>query len=101
MSKFNIDNGGSDLVNELKFTNNWNSLKVLIFRGKTQEFNYPFKTTKDFLGVLCNNQNINFNSPQIVFDMHQEVKQREKNSEHLQNLQNNGLISEFFKQAAE
>ncbi len=60
MSKFFIDNGGSDLVNELTFglekeiDKSWQSLKVIVFKGKSREFNYPFKTTKDFLGVLCN-----------------------------------------------
>jgi len=98
MRNFDIDNGGSDLVNEHRFKSKWNTLKVMIFKGKQDEFNYPFKTTKDFLGVLCSSQDIN--SPQIVFDMHQESKQREKNSEHLLNLNKNGLINEDFLQAS-
>jgi hypothetical protein len=53
MKVFEFDNSGSSLVNELKFNSKWQSLKVMIFRGKTKEFNYPFTTTRDFLGVIC------------------------------------------------
>lgn len=70
MSKFNINNGGSDLVNDLVYQNDWNRLKVMVFRGKTKQFNYPFKNTKDFLGVLCNEQTVNFQAPHMTFDMH-------------------------------
>jgi hypothetical protein len=68
MRLFEFDNSGSCLVNELRFHDKWQTLKVLIFKGKQDQFNYPFKTTKDFLGVLCGQQNVK--APSLVFEMH-------------------------------
>ena len=68
MRHFDIDSSGSFLVNEMQFTAKWQQLKVLVFKGKRDEFNYPFKTTKDFLGIICNNSYAN--SPQLVFEMY-------------------------------
>ena len=99
MRHFDIDNSGSFLVNDMVFTAKWQQVKVLVFKGKRDEFNYPFKTTKDFLGIICNSSYTN--SPQLVFDMYQESKQREKNSEHLRNLFENGLITEKRLEASE
>jgi len=55
MRHFDIDNSGSFLVNEMRFSSKWQAVKVIVFKGKRDEFNYPFKTTKDFLGVVCSN----------------------------------------------
>lgn len=99
MRHFDIDNSGSFLVNEMRFTSKWQTVKVIVFKGKRDEFNYPFKTTKDFLGVVCSSQYAN--SPQLVFEMYQESKQREKNSEHLSNLLKHRIVTDQFLMASD
>lgn len=66
---FDFDNGGSSLVNSIKFSaESIDKLQVMIFHGKTDYDNYPFRNTKDYLGILTNN--VNICTPPLEFAMH-------------------------------
>jgi hypothetical protein len=96
---FDFDNGGSDLVNNIKFSaESIDKLQVMIFHGQTSNENYPYRNTKDFLGILTNK--VNICTPPLQFMMHQEQKQLEKNTDHLKNLLDNNQITEEQLQAA-
>ena len=59
---------GASLVNKIRLkTDSLAHLRVLVFRGKSSEEFYPYKTTKDFIGILFDRDD--FCSPALNFTM--------------------------------
>jgi|LauGreDrversion4_2_1035121.scaffolds.fasta_scaffold284128_2 hypothetical protein len=69
---FDLDNGGSSLVNKLQYNKDFTKLQVLVFHGLSSDHNYPFKTSRDFLGILSDSTDLC--TPALRFSMHQETK---------------------------
>lgn len=91
---------GACLLNKVRFKqDSFKDLKILVFRGRTPDDVFPYRTSKDFIGILYERDD--FCSPPLSFLMYQETKQREKNAEHLSNLLRKRLITEEQAAAAE